>query len=54
MPQYYECDYIKNKDCPKTSCSSNGGPCHLTTNPKFEKKESNKKKSKKVEKNDKS
>lgn len=28
----YYCDPIKNKDCRKTGCYINGGPCNATTN----------------------
>lgn len=33
----YPCDPEKNKDCGKQSCYLHGGPCRLTTNPKFQK-----------------
>lgn len=33
----YPCDPEKNKDCGKQSCYLHGGPCRLTTNPKYSK-----------------
>ena len=36
--ELYECDPIKFKECKKTGCFMNGGPCHLTTYKEYEKK----------------
>lgn len=36
---YYECDPEKNKDCKKTACYINGGPCHHTKRPECKKEE---------------
>ena len=31
MPKImYKCNPFKNKECPKTSCYLNGGPCTMT------------------------
>lgn len=31
----YRCDPDKYKNCPKTMCYRNGGPCKQTLNPQF-------------------
>ena len=31
----YLCDVAKNKDCPKTNCINNGGPCYCTLDKEF-------------------
>lgn len=32
----YVCDIEKNKECKKTGCIINGGPCRHTTNPEYD------------------
>lgn len=31
----FECDPVKNRDCRKTGCFINGGPCHMTNKLKY-------------------
>ena len=33
----YICEPDKNKECKKSDCFKNGGPCYMTTDKKFRK-----------------